>query len=330
MKILCFDIREEHKPFVKEWSNKNSIEVETVPYGLTLDTVSDVEGFDGITIAEPGQFDSNIYPKLTEYGIKNLAQRTAGFENFDLEAAKENGIVFTNVASYSPESIAEFTLMMALKLVRKSSAIDKKCRNYDFTWTEDVRGRVLREMTVGVLGTGRIGIEVVKLFKGMGAKVLGYDLYPNEAYEDIIEYKDSVEEIVKFSDVVTLHMPSTDSNYHLFDKEMFKNFKSTAYLLNAGRGQLVDTPALLDALDDGLLAGAALDTYENEAGYIPGNFKEEEIKDDVFKKILHHPKIDFTHHIAYYTDTSVQNMIWYALDSTKEIIETGTTANRLN
>lgn len=329
-KIIAFNVREEQEPYIHQWAKKRDVEVKTVPYGLSNDTIHEVKGFDGVSVAEPGNFDSSLYPILKSYGIRNIAQRTAGFENFDLDVSKENGIIITNVAAYSPESIAEFTLYMALRLIRKGSEIENQVKNQDFTWTPKIRGRVIKEMTIGVIGTGRIGYEVAKLFKGFGCKVLGFDLYPNPKCEDVLEYRSNLDEIVAEADVITLHMPSTKDNLHIFNRDMFEKFKKGAYLLNAGRGQLIDSQDLLQALDDGLLEGAALDTYENEASYIPSDFSGKDIEDKTFKALLNHPKIDFTHHTAYYTETSVRNMLWIALDLTLEIIQTGTTKDRLN
>lgn len=329
-KIIMYNVREEQKPFIKEWSENNDVEILTLPEGLTKESVSKAEGYEGVSIAEPGEFDSSLYPILNKMGIRNVAQRTAGYENFDLNKAKENNIIITNVAAYSPESIAEFTIYMALRAIRKGQGIQNKIESRDFTWTTDIRGKVLREMTIGIFGTGKIGFEVAKLFHAFGCKVIAYDLYPNSKASEFLEYRNSPEEIVKDADLISLHMPSTKDNYHLFNKVLFEKMKKGSYLINAGRGQLIDTQDMLDALDKGILAGVALDTYENEAAYIPGDFSNKEINDEILNSLLNNPKVDFTHHTAYYTETSVKNMICYALDSTLEIIKTGTTKNRLN
>lgn len=329
-KIILFNVRDEHIPFIEEWSANTGVETVTKSYGLSASTVSDCEGFDGVTVAEPGKFDSSLYPILKSYGIKNVAQRTAGFENFDLEEAKNNDIIITNVSAYSPESIAEFTLYMILRAIRRGKDIEKQVTKQDFSWTTKIRGRLLKEMKVGILGTGKIGGYVAQLVKGFGAEVYGYDLYRNSNLDGVLEYKDTVEELVAECDIVSLHMPSTKDNFHLFNKDLFAKFKKGSYLINAGRGQLVNSIDLLSALDSGILAGAALDTYENEATYIPGDFSGQLIEDAVFVDVLNHEKIDFTHHTAYYTETSVKNMIQFALNSTLEIINTGTTKDRLN
>ena len=215
-------------------------------------------------------------------------------------------------------------------LIRKVREIEEKTNERDFRWQPAIRGGLLGEMTVGIIGTGHIGRVTAQLFKGFGAKVIGYDLYPNEEATKYLEYKDSVEELVKEADVVTLHVPATADNYHQFDYEMFKHFKPSAYLINNARGSVVDTEGLIKALDEGLLAGAALDTYENEGSYVPADNRETGIKDELFQRLLDHPKVLYTPHIAFYTNVSVRNIMNIGLDSTLEVIETGDTKNRVN
>lgn len=330
-KILSFNVNEERMPFIESWAKEHNVIVDCLPDYLTMENVDAVNGYDGITVAMVGQFDSNLYPELQKRGIKQVAQRTAGYENFDLEEASKYGIIISNVPTYSPESIAEYTLLLALQMVRKSHLLDEKVAQRDFRWLPDIRARVIQNMTVSIIGVGHIGVLVAKLFKGFGATVIGYDPYPKEGLEDILTYCDSVEEAVRQSDIVSLHMPAFDSNYHLFDKDMFEIMKDDAYLINCGRGTLVNTPDLIEAVNSGKIAGAALDVYEKEAPYVPGNFSsDDEIEDKVFLELLNNPNIIFYHHCAYYTDVSIKNMTQFALDAALSVIETGDTSYRVN
>lgn len=329
-KILCFNANEERIPFIKEWAQNNKVKVDYVSESLTLNNVDMVSSYDGITVAQVGDFDSRLYSELSKRGIKQVAQRTAGYENFDLDAAKENNIIITNVPTYSPESIAEYTVMLALNLVRKTSQLDDKVARQDFTWTPDIRAKVVKDMTVAIIGAGHIGILTAEIFKGFGANVIAYDPYPKDSVQDILSYCDSVEEAVKQADIVSLHMPAFKENYHLFDKNMFKLMKNDAYIVNCARGSLINSEDLIEALDSNEIAGAALDVYEKEAPFVPGNHEGEVIEDELFRNILKHPKINFYHHCAYYTDVSVRNMTQYALDATLEVINTNDTSYRLN
>lgn len=329
-KIIAYQVRDEELPIIEKWSKENNVEVKVADGQLTLDNIHLVKGFDGVTTSQNQPVPREIYEKLNEYGIKQIAQRSAGFDYYDLEAATENNIIISNVPVYSPESIAEFTITQALMLVRKIAAIREKTKERDFRWQQEIQAGLLGEMTIGIIGTGHIGRATAKLFNSFGAKVLGYDIYPNEEAQDYLEYRDSPEEIIKEADIISLHVPATDDNYHQFDYEMFKLFKPTAYFINNARGSVVDTQGLIEALDDGLLAGAALDTYEGEGPYIPADNRERGIDDELFKKVLNHPKILFSPHIAHYTNVSVRNIMNIGLNSTLEVIQTGDTQNRVN
>lgn len=230
---------------------------------ITPENIHLAKGFDGVSTSQNTKVPTKVYEKLNEYGIKQIAQRSAGYDYYDLDEATKNNFIISNVPVYSPESIAEFVITQALMLIRKVNEIEERTKEGDFRWQSGIRGDLLGEMTVVVIGTGHIGRVAAKLFKGFGAKVIGYDLYPNDEATKYLEYKDSVEEVVKEADVVTLHVPATADNHHQFDYEMFKQFRPTAYFINDARGAIVDTEGLLKALDESLIAGAALDTYEN-------------------------------------------------------------------
>lgn len=330
MKIKLFNVRGEEAVLAEQWAKVNQVELSLDQGPLTPDTVKEVQGFDGIANAQIEPLDDSIYPILKEMGIKQIAQRSAGVDMYNLELAKENGIIISNVPSYSPESIAEFTVTIALNLIRKVELIRSNVKEHNFTWDLPIRGRVLGDMTVAIIGTGRIGLATAKIFKGFGCKVVGYDIYQSPAAKEVLEYKDSVLEAIQVADVVSLHMPPTSDNSHYFNAELFKQFKKGAILLNMARGVLVDTADLLAALDQGLLDGAGIDTYEFEGPYVPKNFQGKDITDELFLDLIHHPKVIYTPHAAYYTDEAVKNLVEGALNATVDVIKTGTTAMRVN
>ncbi|VTS25221.1 D-lactate dehydrogenase [Streptococcus pseudoporcinus] len=330
MKIKLFNVRGEEAVLAEQWAKVNQVELSLDQGPLTPDTVKEVQGFDGIANAQIEPLDDSIYPILKEMGIKQIAQRSAGVDMYNLELAKENGIIISNVPSYSPESIAEFTVTIALNLIRKVELIRSNVKEHNFTWDLPIRGRVLGDMTVAIIGTGRIGLATAKIFKGFGCKVVGYDIYQSPAAKEVLEYKDSVLEAIQAADVVSLHMPPTSDNSHYFNAELFKQFKKGAILLNMARGALVDTADLLAALNQGLLDGAGIDTYEFEGSYVPKNFQGKDITDELFLDLIHHPKVIYTPHAAYYTDEAVKNLVEGALNATVDVIKTGTTAMRVN
>lgn len=330
IKIIAYHVREEEFPIVKKWAKNNKIEVKVVKEQLTSKNIHLAKDFDGLTTSQNQKVTEDIYRKLKDYGIKQIAQRSTGFDSYDLEEANKYGIIISNVPVYSPESIAEFTLTQALMLIRKMRTIAEKTAERDFRWQPVIQAEVLRELTVGIIGTGDIGQKTAQLFKAFGARVIAYDIYPNPQAKKYLDYQGSVKELVQQSDLVSLHLPATEENYHQFNRNLFKEFKSTAYFINNARGSIVHTEDLIKALDKGWLAGAALDTYEAEGEYIPKDNRSNGIQDPLFKKLLTHPKIIFSPHIAHYTNVSIRNILTISLDSTLEVIQTGDTINRVN
>ncbi|MDG3131942.1 D-lactate dehydrogenase [Streptococcus suis] len=330
MKIKLYNVREEEVNLVENWAHVNQVEVSMTESPLTLETIQEATGFDCIANSQVGPLDEAIYPLLKEMGIKQIAQRSAGVDMYNLELAKRNDIIISNVPSYSPESIAEFTVTIALNIIRKIELIRSNVQMQNFSWTLPIRGRVLGDMVVAIIGTGRIGLAAATIFKGFGCKVIGYDIYRNPVAEGILDYVDTVEDAIKNADLVSLHMPSTPDNFHLFNMEMFKKFKKGAIFMNMSRGSLVKTKDLLEALDQDLLEGAGIDTYEFEAPYIPKDWTDKNITDQDFVSLIQHPKVIYTPHVAYYTDESVKNLVEGALNSCLEVMQTGTTPNKVN
>ena len=330
VKIKLYGVRDEEVSMAQAWSQTNGVEISMTKEMLSPDNVSQAEGFDGVSLSQVGQLDASIYPTLKDMGIKQIAQRSAGVDMYDLQLAKENDIIITNVPSYSPESIAEWSVTVALNLIRHYNLIQERVRQQNFSWTPEIRGRVIGDMTVAVIGTGRIGQCVAKFFHGFGCKIVGYDLYPNEGIKSILEYKDSIEEAIKDADIVSLHMPATAETHHMFNYDMLKKFKKDAIILNMARGALIKTEDLFKVLDEGHLFGAGLDTYEFEGPLIPKNLSSETIEDEVFKQVLNHERIIYSPHIAFYTDEAVKNLVEGGLNATLDVIQTGDSKQRVN
>lgn len=330
-KICVYGLIDEEKQFLIDWAEENDVELDLHYEDLTAETVHLAEGADGVTCMQMEYVKEPVYSTLKSYGIKNIAQRSAGFDMYDLEAATANDIIVTNVPSYSPESIAEFAVYSALRIIRKIDLVEERVKDYNFTWQEPIMSRPVNEMTVAILGVGRIGSRVAKIFKdGFGAKVVAYDIEPRAEFEKWVEYKATPEEAIKDADIVTLHMPLNDLNFQQVNEEFLKTMKKGSVLVNTARGKIVNTRALIDAVDSGHLLGAALDVYENEHAYVPKDWSGRDLGDDLFDELINHPKIYYTQHIAYYTDTAVKNIAEGGLQSTLDVIQTGDSDTRVN
>ncbi|MGW7905036.1 D-lactate dehydrogenase [Staphylococcus xylosus] len=329
--IKIFGVREEDIPYIKAWSTKHSVTVDLDEALLSSETVDRAKGFDGVSISQQIPFGEDVYRKLHEFGIKQIAQRSAGFDIYDFDLAQKYDLIISNVPSYSPHSIAEYTVSQALNLVRNYNDIQQKTASYDFRWQPEILSRSIKDLKVAVIGTGRIGSIVAKIFsQGFGAEVIAYDVVPNESYKSFLTYAKSINEAVQEADIVTVHIPASKDSDYLFDDALFNEFKPGSVFINCARGSIVKTSALIHALDNGILKGAALDTYEGEKGLFPSDQRHSELKDEVLKQLIERQDVIVSPHIAFYTDAAVENLIVDALDATIDVIETGDTKLRVN
>lgn len=279
--------------------------------------------YDGVIVQQIQAMEEEVYEHLANMGIKVFATRSAGVDMYRTDLLKKYNIRLTNVPSYSPESISEYAFTSAMYFARNMHKIQKNVRERDFRWQPSIISTRIQDKVVGIVGTGFIGRETARFFKSVGAKVLGYDLYPNESIAgSLLEYVD-LETLIKESDIISLHMPATKDNHHLFNAEMFAKMKKGAILVNTARGAIVDTPALLESLKAGHLGGAALDTYEFEAPYVPKDNRGKEISDAVLSELLERDDILYSPHVAFYTESAVKALFDGAILAADDIVEKG-------
>ncbi|CEO35460.1 D-2-hydroxyacid dehydrogenase [Paraclostridium sordellii] len=332
MKILMFSAREHELPAISKWieENENNIQVDTIKEGLSSLTVDKAKGYDGISIQQTNLINEPIvYEKLKEFGIKQIASRTAGVDMIDLDQAVKNDLIITNVPAYSPNSVAELAVTQTMNLLRNMHLIYRNVHAGDFRWSANLIAREVRSITVGIVGTGKIGSTAAKLFKGLGANVIAFDAYENESLKDILTYKDTLEDLLKESDVVSLHTPLTEETKHMINKDNLKLMKKNSYLVNAGRGGIINTDDLIEALENGIIAGAALDTFETEGTFLNQVIPHHDLTDPQIKKLLNMENVLFTHHIGYFTTTAVDNIVSISLDCVKDVLNTGNSTNNV-
>ena len=332
MKILMFSTREHELPAIQKWikENGNNVQVDTIKEGLSSLTVEKAKGYDGISIQQTNTInDEIIYKKLHEFGIKQIASRAAGFDMIDLDLATKNNLIVTNVPAYSPNSVAELAVTQTMNLLRNMHLINRNVKTGDFRWSANLIAREIRSTTVGIVGTGKIGSTAAKLFKGLGANVIAYDAFPNENLKNILTYKDSLEDLMKEADVISIHTPLNEHTKHMINKDNLKFMKKDAYLVNTGRGGVVNTEDLIEVLENKSICGAALDTFETEGTFLNQVIPHYDLKDEQVQKLLKMENVLFTHHIGYFTTTAVENLVGTALDSVKEVLTTGDSVNNV-
>lgn len=238
---------------------------------------------------------------LSRVGVRYISTRSAGFDHIDVAQAESLGITVGNVA-YSPDSVADFTVMAMLMVVRDVKSVLRRADLHDYRLNA-TRGRELRDLTIGVIGTGRIGVAVLDRLRGFGCAVLAHDSRPRNSADYV-----PLDELLRVSDIVTVHVPLNPGTRHLLDRDRIAQMKPGAVVVNTGRGPLIDTKALVEALDGGRLGGAALDVLEGEEGIFYTDCRAREVDSDLLR-LQRMPNVLITPHTAYYTDHSLSDTV---------------------
>ena len=239
---------------------------------------------------------------LSKAGVEYISTRSVGFNHIDVDYAERVGISVGNVA-YSPDSVADYTLMLMLMMVRNAKSVLRRAEVHDYRLSE-VRGKELRDLTVGVVGTGRIGAAVIDRLRGFGCQTLAYDSRPQTSADYV-----ALDDLLMQSDIVTLHTPLTADTHHLLDRRRIGQMRRGAVVVNTGRGSLLDTEALIPALESGKLGGAALDVLEGEEGIFYADYRDQPLGSDSLLRLQGMPNVLISPHTAYYTDHALSDTV---------------------
>ncbi|MCR5650085.1 MAG: lactate dehydrogenase [Lachnospiraceae bacterium] len=306
MKLFFYALRDyDEKHYLDECSEKYGFE-----YGFTseypdmdnLDLCRDYEGVSIIT----NPLNSEMLDRMKEIGVRYITTRSIGYEHIDVAHAYSIGLKIAHV-TYAPESVADYTIMMMLIACRQMPYIMNKAAVQDFS-LEGKIGREISSSTIGVLGTGNIGATVVKHLSGFGCRILMNDVYEKDELRVYGNYT-SKENIYARSDIITLHVPAYEENYHMIDQKAIESMKDNVIIVNCARGSLIDSKALISALKTGKVGFAALDTIENEAGLYYLNRSGDILDNDERAILLSMPNVFLTPHMAFYTERTVYDMI---------------------
>lgn len=325
-RMICavFDTKPYDREFLHAAANEQA-ELRFLEFRLSEDTVASAAGADAVCIFVNDVADRAVIEKLAKLGIGHIALRCAGFNNVDLAAAKEFGIVVTRVPAYSPHAVAEHTMALLLTLNRKIHRAYNRVREQNFS-LDGLVGFDLYQKTVAIIGTGKIGQITAQLFRGFGCEVLAYDVHPQVewAQQNQVRYA-SLDEILNASDIVSLHCPLFPESFHLLDERALNRMKKGAYLINTSRGKLVDSKALIDALKRNHLGGVALDVYEVEEGIFFEDHSAIALQDDDLARLLTFPNVLITSHQAFLTREALAEISRVTLFNLRAIFSKQTT-----
>ncbi len=285
----------------------SDLEMEFFETRLTQNSVGLAKGFDAVCVFVNDELNANVLQQLSDMNIKGIALRCAGFNNLDLTHYQQLELKAARVPAYSPEAVAEHTVAMMMTLNRKLHKAYNRTKEDNFS-LNGLLGFNIHNKTVGLIGTGKIGLATAKIMKGFGAKVVAYDPYPSDMNKQIgFDYVD-LNTLLSSSDVISLHCPLTDDTHHIIDQQAISQMKQGVMLINTSRGGLVDTNCVIAALKNGQIGHLALDVYEQESELFFEDLSTSIVQDDVFQRLLTFPNVLITGHQGFFTEEALEQI----------------------
>lgn len=329
MKIICFGARKNEQAFFN-MLNKYNYQLTLVEELLTKDNVDLVKDHNVVLLRGNCYAKDDNLLKMREFGVEYLLTRTVGFDHIDVVKAKELGFKLARVPSYSPNAIAELGLSLAMMLVRNTADTISHTKEKDFTVYPSYFSREIRFLTVGIVGTGKIGLTSARLYKGLGSNVIGFDPYPNPNANNILSYTASLDDLLSKADIVVMHMPYIKGeNDNIINASKLALMKNDAILVNMARGEIVDTSAVVNALKSNKLAGFATDVLRDEASLFNKKHSASTGNSLFDELVAMHPRVLITPHIGSNTDEACRNMIEQSFDNLNDFLTTGKCSNEL-
>ena len=321
MKALVFSSRTYFESsLTKENSGRHDLKF--LEAKLTATTAPLCAGYGAALVFVNDRVDRPCLQALAKNGTRLVATLSTGTNHIDLAAAKELGVTIASVPSYSPHAVSEFTLAILLAMARKIPHAHQRVRVSNFE-LEGLEGFELCEKTVGVVGTGAIGREVVKNLSGFGCRILAHDPVPHQETAALCQYV-SLDQLFRESDIITFHIPLLSGTRHLVNEKTLGLMKKGVFLINTSRGAIFDTPTIIQGLKKGQIGHLAIDVYEEEAGLFFEDHSTEILRDDLFARLLTFPNVLVTGHQAFLTDHALRKIAQTTLQSLTEFETSGT------
>lgn len=307
MRVAFFSTKPYDQRFFEHANLEHGHDLHFLEPRLSEETAQLASGCEAVCAFVNDDLNERTLDRLTQHEIRLVALRSAGFNNVNLEAARDLGLTIVRVPAYSPYTVAEHTVGLMLALNRKLHRAYNRIREGNFS-LDGLLGFEMYGRTAGVVGTGKIGTIVGKILQGFGCRIIATDPYPNEEAKRLgFEYVD-FDELLSQSDIITLHSPLTHDTYHLINEQAVDKMKPGVMLINTSRGGLVDTRVVIDALKAEHIGSLGLDVYEEESDLFFQDLSGQLIQDDVFARLLTLPNVVITGHQAFFTKEALDNI----------------------
>ena len=322
MKLFAYEVRGDETAAFDRVEKALGVTVGRSQLPLSEETLHLCAYCSGISVLGHSQLTRPLLQQLKNAGITALSTRTVGTNHIDLKAAKELGIQVCNT-NYGAEGVADYTVMLLLISLRNYKPALWRMQVNDYSLS-GLQGRQVGSLTVGIVGTGRIGVQVMKHLSGFGCKFLCYDPYPNPEAELMGQYV-SLDEIWEKCDAITFHTPLTKENFHMVNRDTIAKMKDGVILINTARGELMDVDALIEGIENEKIGRLGMDVFDAEEGIYHENLRDSIIKNRSMAYLRQFPNVVMTPHIAFYTAEAVESMVDGGVRGIYEILTTGST-----
>jgi D-lactate dehydrogenase len=306
MRVAVFSTKSYDRQFLSPAAEQAGMELVFLEPRLTPETVVLAKGTPAICSFVNDALEANVVEALAGSGTRFVALRCAGFNQVDLEACGKFGLRVARVPAYSPYAVAEHAVGLMLALNRKFHKAYNRVRKGNFA-IDNLLGFDMHGLTVGVVGTGKIGAVAARILSGFGCQLLFYDVHPNADCQPLGRYV-SAEELLAASDIITLHCPLTPQTHHMISQPVIERMKPGVMLINTSRGALIDTPAVIEGLKSGRIGYLGLDVYEEEADLFFEDHSAHVIQDDIFMRLATFPNVLITAHQAFFTTNALEEI----------------------
>ena len=326
-KIQCFGVRNYEIPYFKQLAKKHNYELELVPELISNDNRSIAYGNEAIMVRANCNLNKESLQDLKDKGLKIILTRTVGYAHINPNDCKELGIAYAYVPAYSPNAVAELAVSLALMLNRSCHCMVNKVNHLDCKVYDNYFCKEIRNQTIGILGCGRIGMTAAKLFHGLGAKVIGYDVFKKES-TDFIQMVE-LEDLLKQADIISIHMPYIKGkNDNYVNKELISKMKNDVIIINTSRGEVVNEKDIIQAIKDNQIRSYGCDVITHEKQLF-GKVLDKPT-DDIHQQLISlFPRVIMTPHVGSATDQALIGMIETSLQNCDEYLKTGIPSNSL-
>lgn len=323
----CY-MRDAFNSYIKSTNLPCTFQITWIDEHLLPSTVDQAKDCQVVCVFVNDVVSGETAKRLKSMGCQMIAIRAAGFNNVDIGVCADIGLSVSRVPAYSPAAVAEHALALFMCVNRKLHHAWSRTVLGNFS-LNGLTGHDVKGKTVGVIGTGQIGYEFVRIMLGLNCKILCYDVYPNPNLKNTpnVTYVD-LDTLFRNSDIISLHAPLLPSTRHIINEENLEKMKQGVYIINTSRGALVDTAALIKYIKKGKIGGAGLDVYEEESAYFFEDKSEDIIADDQLVRLLHFPNVIVSAHQAFLTHEALFGIASTTVTNMIEVVVNGKTGEK--